>query len=216
MAQSGSDIQISTKPRLAIDPAKPGYSWLIIPVLSAVFKAIADVHGALDPKSGSLILFRMWEEAPCPTVQHVYAFGIHLVNDNVPFDVATTDDKEQMNEVLSEGGLRILEMAPAYYGDVGTYCTVIKLGFTDGQIPFPPKPRQLTSRFWTGPGGSKIVRGITYRWPPKCRVCESESHLTARCPWRDIEIDNRKPSFNNYRFHDPGWVERGVPVIVRL
>ena len=134
----------------------------------------------------------------------------------VPFDEATTDYKEQMNKALTARGLKILEMAPAYYGDVGTYCTVIKLGFTDGSIPFLLKPRKLSARFWTGPGGSKIVRSITYRWPPKCRLCESESHLTAKCPWRDIEIDNRKPNFYNCRFHDPGWMERGVPVIMRL
>ena len=146
----------------------------------AVFKAIADVRGALDPKSGSLVLFRTWNEAPCPPIQPIYAFGIHLVNDNVPFDEATTDYKEQMNKALTARGLRILEMAPAYYGDVGTYCTVIKLGFTDGSIPSLFKPRKLSAHFWTGPGGSKIVRSITYRWPPKCRLCESESHLTAK------------------------------------
>ena len=212
IAQSGVDIEIFAKSRFAINPGKPGYSWLIIPAWFTLFKAIADVRGALDRRSGSLILFRMWKDESCP-IQHVYAFGIHLVNDDVPFDVATTDYKEQMNEPLTRGGLRILEMAP---GDVGTYCTVIKLGFTDRKVPFLLKPRQLTPRFWTGPGNPKPIRSITYRWPPKCRLCESESHITAKCPWRDIEIDNRKPNFYNCRFHDPGWVERGVPAITRL
>ena len=117
----------------------------------------------------------------------------------------------QMHAQLAAHNLRILEMAPAHYGDSDTYCTVIKFGFADGAIPFIILPRWLARRVWTGlglgSGNSKSARGVRYRWPPKCRRCESESYRSSECPWRDVEIDERKPNYYNCRSHDPGWVE---------
>ena len=206
IAESGVDAQEVAKLRIVINPAKPGYSWVIIPVRAAIFKALEDIRGAIHPRSGTLILFRPWKNVTLPT-QRIYAFGIHLANDNVPFDVATRDYAEQMRDPLSKHNIRILGMTPTYYGDAGMYCTEIKFDFADGAIPFLIMPQRLTRRFRTGPGNSKTVRGIKYKWPSKCRLCESETHLTAGCPWRDIKIDNRKPDFFNCRFHSPDWVE---------
>ena len=83
-------LEFAKYPRFAIDPVKPGYSWIIIPVRHAIFQAMADVRGALDPRSGSLVLFRPWRDVSCP-IQHIYAIGIHLRDDDVPYDVAATD-----------------------------------------------------------------------------------------------------------------------------
>ena len=95
IAQSGAEVQDFVSSRLAINPGKPGYSWVIIPVKMAIFKTLVDIRGALDPRSGTLILFRPWNDASFP-IQHIYAFGIHHVDDFVSCDVATADYAEQI------------------------------------------------------------------------------------------------------------------------
>lgn len=112
-----------------------------------------------------------------------------------------------MKEPLARHKVQIMEITPARYGDSEIYCTKIKFAFDEGKIPFLIKPQWLTRRFWTGPGNSKSKRSVEYRWPSKCRLCSSETHLTARCPWPGIEVESRRPNFFNCRFHDPGWTE---------
>jgi len=63
---------ILAKSPMALDPAKPGYSWIIVPVGVAAFKALEEVCAALDPKSGTLVLFPIWEDGLFPP-QQLYA-----------------------------------------------------------------------------------------------------------------------------------------------
>jgi len=160
----------------------------------------------MDPRSGTLVLFRPWKDESFP-IQHIYAIGIHRHGDRVPFEVATADYVEQMTAPLAVYNARILDTTPANHGVAGEYATKIKFGFKEGTIPFLINPKKLTRQFRTGLGNSKTERNVQYRWPPKCRHCESEKHLTPECPWRELELDNRKPNFHNCRHHDPGWVE---------
>ena len=185
ITQNGAKAQDFARSRIAINPAKPGYNWVIIPVGSAVFKALRDTRAALDPRSGTLVLFRLWEETPFPA-QRIFAFGIHNNNDSVPFDVTTRDYMDQMDSALTANGVRIAEMTPTYYGDTGEYCTEVKFDFADSATPFLINPERLARRFWTGLGNSKTARTISYKWPVKCEVCESEAHLTSACPWQRI------------------------------
>ena len=104
IAQCGKDVALFAKSHLAIDPMKPGYGWVIVPIGAALFKALEGVRGALDPKSGTLVLFRFWKEIPCPR-QRIYAFGLHHDDDDVPHDVAVTDYKNQMEKALAGGGV---------------------------------------------------------------------------------------------------------------
>jgi len=120
------------KPRLAINPAKPGHSWVITPVKAAIFAILKNVRGALDPRSGTLVLFRPWIDASIP-IQNVYAIGIHYKNDIVPFDVASMDYAQQMIAPLAANNIRILGMSPALFRDARIYCTEIKLGFLEGK-----------------------------------------------------------------------------------
>jgi hypothetical protein len=205
IAQSGGKVAQFNRSNIAIDPMKPGYGWIIVPVGAKVFKVLEGVRGALDPKSGTLVLFRFWEEESCPKLR-VFAIGLHLVDNDVSYEVATTDYQMQTAKALTGGGVRILEMRPAHYGESSVYSTEITLGYTEGTIPFPFNPTKLTRHFWTGPN-VKRARYIEYRWPAKCRTCESEAHVSGICPWPNLEINGRKPSLTNCRFHPPGWVE---------
>jgi len=196
LAQRGADVQRFSKMRIAINMPKPGYSWVVIPVGIALFKALEGIRGAMDPRSGTLVLFRPWKDESFP-IQHIYAIGIHRHGDRVPFEVATADYVEQMTAPLAVHNARILDTTPANHGVAGEYATKIKFGFNEGTIPFLINPKKLTRQFRTGLGNSKTERNVQYRWPPKCRHCESEKHLTPVCPWRELEIDNRKPNFHN-------------------
>ena len=60
IAQCGGIVDQFSKSHIAIDPMKPGYGWIIVPIGAALFKALEGVRGALDPKSGTLVLFRFW------------------------------------------------------------------------------------------------------------------------------------------------------------
>src|SRR5258706_5581732 len=102
IAQSGGKVSDFSKSCLAIDPMKPGYGWIIIPIRAALFKALEGVCSALNLKSGTLVLFRFWREVSCP-MQWVYAFSLHLIDDNVPHDVAVTDYKDQNGEGPGQG-----------------------------------------------------------------------------------------------------------------
>ena len=51
------------------------------------------------------------------------------------------------------------------------------------------------------------MRTIMYKWPSKCFLCESETHLTAHCPWPEISVDNRRLNTYNCCSHKPGWIE---------
>ena len=103
--------------------------------------------------------------------------------------------------------MKIIEMSPTNYGDTNTYCTRIRFGFEEGTIPFLISPQQLTRRFWTGPSQKKSQRRVDYKWPPKCHICESESHNTSICPWPMLERGERRPNLSNCRSHYPGWTE---------
>ena len=206
LEQSGVDAQAFAKSHKFIDVKKPGYPWIIIPVSPDVFNALADVRGALDPRSGTLVLFRRWIEVLFPT-QHLYAGGIHWEEDIVLREVATADFMEQISESMRVLKFGIEEMTPGRYGDQNDFCTRIKFRFADGQVPFLITPLMLTSQFWTGMGNTKKLRKLNYKWPPKCRLCNSEAHLSRGCPWPGIEISGRKPNFNNCQSHTPGWVE---------
>ena len=206
VAQKGGETKEFANSLTMIDPAKPGYSWVIIPVKATIFKALASLRAAIDPRSGTLVLLRPWREVSAP-IQHMYAFGIHRPDDTIPFNTAATDYKEQMSNALAENHVKILEMTPTQYGDIGTYCTVIKFGFTEEAAPFIISPHQLTCKFWTGVKNKKTACNVEYKWPPKCHLCESESHTTPHCPWPKIEVEGRKPNFNNCCSHLPGWTE---------
>ena len=206
LAQSGLKVESTNALRLAINPAKPGYSWMIIPVKLAPFKALKEICGALDPRSGTLVLLRPWEEVSFPT-QCFYATGIHHPNDKVPLEVAVTDYSEQMEASLSKYNIKILGMTPARYGEDRKYSIEIKFGFGEGTKPFLINPMHLAKQFWTGLGNQKTNRMIEYKWPAKCRLCESEAHLMSSCPWGGIEVDSCRPDFYNCRRHYPGWIE---------
>ena len=180
LAQVGADVQRFARMRIAIKTSKPSYSWFILPVGIALYKALEDIRGAMDPRSGTLVLFRPWLDDPFP-IQHFYATGIHLANDTIPFEVASADYAEQMAVPLATHKVKITEMIPAYRGDNKEYTTRIKFCFDNGTRPFLINPNKLTRRFWTGLGNLKAPRNVTYKWPPKCRWCESESHITATC-----------------------------------
>ena len=190
----------------SINPGKLGYSWIIFLVPPTILDAMKDIHGALDPRSGTLVLFRPWKNEKFQT-QRVYAFGIHLENDEVPQEVASDDYNKQINESLTERGLRIVGMKPARYGEAAEACTEITLGFTEGTKPIIITPQILPRSFWTGLSNTKPKRGITYKWPSKCRLCESETHLTSKCPWPKVEKSDCKPNLQNCCLHAPGWVE---------
>ena len=205
IVQRGGNTKEFIDTRLAFDLAKPGYSWVIIPVKYNIFNTLDGLRAALDPRSGTLVLFRPWRDTSAP-VQHLYTFGIHNPDDIIPDKVAFEDYTTQMNEALSANGMKILEMLSTRYGDTNTYCSRIKFGFEEGAIPFLISPQQLSRKFWTGPSQKKTPRRVEYRWPPKCRICESESHNTSICPWPTIER-GRRPNLNNCRSHYPGWIE---------
>ena len=190
---------------MAIDPLKKGYGWIVILVGAAIFKVLADVRAALDPKSGMLVLFRHWEEISCPK-QRVYAIGLHREDDVVSLKVATMDYCTQMKDILGEMGVEILNMKATKHGDQGTYSTEITLGFKEGVTPFLIPPSKLTKRFWTS-DNNKIACSIDYRWLAKCWTCESKSHLLAKCPWPKLQISRKKPNLINCRFYNPGWEE---------
>ena len=203
ITQSSGNPADFAKSSITIDPYKQGYNWIIVPVGAAIFKALAGVRGALDPRSGTLVLFRFWEETPCP-LQHVFAFGIHLEDDVVSHEVATKDYQDQMGKALAAKGMVILGMDEAIHGDTGSYCTDITIGFTKGKTPFVVTPTRLTKRFWTG-CNQKKARYVEYRWPAKCRTCESEAHISAHCPWPEVTGRGRKMNLFNCRQRDPGW-----------
>ena len=207
LAQSGDEAKVQrfASLRFAIKTSKPGYSWVVFPVGIGIFEALEGIRGAMDPRSGTLVLFRQWKDESFP-VQHFFAVGIHRVDDSIPFELATADFAAQMRTPLATHNLKIIAMTPAYH-DKGEYTTKIQFRFDDGALPFLINPRKLTRRFWTGLGNSKTVRSVTYKWPPKCRRCESETHLSPECPWQEIELNNRKPNFHNCLDHGPGWVE---------
>lgn len=219
-AQRTEESQGIAKARVIMDPAKKGYSWVILPVGAAVFKAMEEVRGAMDPRSGTLVLFRMWRNETSRT-QHFYATGIHLEDDEVSFEIVATDYRDQISEAIKRNKVTILEMTQATYGDSGDYTTKITFGFEDDKIPFLISPTKLARRFWTGIGNIKRMRNIAYRWPYKCYTCESESHPTTQCPWSAIEIDDRKIDMFNCCHHKPGWVEppkrpKGAPAETNL
>ena len=194
------------KLRNSINPGKLGYSWIIFLVPPTILDAMKDIRGALDPRSGTLVLFRPWKNETFQT-QRVYAFGIHLENDQVPQEVASDDYEKQIKESLTKRGLRLVGMKPAHYGEAAEVCTEITLGFTEGTKPIIITPQVLPRSFWTGFGNTKPKRGITHKWPSKCRLCESETHLTSKCPWPEVEKSDRKPNLQNCCLHPPGWVE---------
>ena len=206
IAQSGIETNDFDKLRIAMNPAKPSYSWIVIPVRNPVFKVLQNVRAALDPRSGTLVLLRTWREESFP-IQRIYAFGIHERDDPVTLEVATADYKEQTEESLGENKITILSMNPCERGDARRYGIELKLGFAEGTTPFLIDPKKLATDFWTGLGNTKTKRSIEYKWPTKCRHCESESHLTATCPWIEIEMAGRAINVYNCRYHNPGWTE---------
>jgi len=149
IAQSGGKVAEFNKSTLAFDPLKPGYGWVVVPVGAGVFKALEGVCSALDPKSGTLVLFRIWDEKTSPKPR-AYTIGLHFEIDEVSFNVAAEDYRIQMKKALDGVGLQILEMKPARHGDVGTYTTEIVLSFKEGTIPFLLDPALLTKKFKTG------------------------------------------------------------------
>ena len=204
VAQRNPKASELAKSRLAINPAKPGYSWVVVPMRAPVFRTLERVRAALDPRSGTLVLFRPWVYMSAP-MQRVYAIGIHRKDDRVPFEVASEDYAKQMEESLTTNNIRILNMKPALHGDAKYYCTEITLGFKEGTTPFLINPQRLSRHFWTGPANTKTARKIEYRWPSKCKYCESEGHLTDDCPWLNLEIGGVRPNLYDCRYHSPGW-----------
>jgi len=55
------------KTLVSVDPAKPGYLWIVLPVKIAEFAILENVQGTIDPRSGTLVLFRPWIYASFPT-----------------------------------------------------------------------------------------------------------------------------------------------------
>ena len=185
---------------------KQGYSWIVVPVALLIFKALEDVRGALNPRSGTLMLFWQWKETSPPT-QHLYAFGIHCATDSVSPEVAMADYMEQMAASLEAHKMEIQEMTLGRWGDKADFGMKIKFAFAPGTIPTIIAPKNLADHFWTGLGNSKKNQSVSYRWPPKCYTCESESHLVKACPWAVIEVGGQKPNFFNCKDHGPGWEE---------
>ena len=206
ITQSGIETNDFDKLKIAINPAKQSYSWIVIPVRHPVFKILQNVRAALDPRSGTLVILRTWKEQSFPT-QRFYAFGIHRPNDDVPLELAISDYRAQMQETLETNNVTIISMLPSKHGDTQKYAIEIKFGFAEGTTPFLINSKKLADEFWTGLGNIKTKRAIEYKWPAKCRYCESESHITGGCPWRDIEIAGRTPNVYNCRYHNPGWTE---------
>ena len=194
------------KSKLAFSPSKPGYSWVVFPMAPYAFHILERVRGALDPRSGTLVLFRPWVFASVP-IQRVYAFGIHHKDDAVPFDVAALDYTQQMEAPLSANNIQIRDMSPAYHSDARTYCTKIVLGFKEGTTPFLINARRLTPQFWTGTANTKAGRSVEYKWPSKCKYCESEAHFSNECPWKILEIDGTKTNLKDCHFRTPGWTD---------
>jgi hypothetical protein len=120
--------------------------------------------------------------------------------------ISISPPKITMSEALSNNHLWIMNVVPAQYGDDKKYSIKITFGF-EGCVPYLINPTKLAKKFWTGAGNEKRARYITYKWPSKCRLCESESHLTESCLWPNFEAGGRKPHLVNCRFHGPGWVE---------
>jgi len=48
----------------SINPGKLGYSWIIFLIPPKVLEAMKETRGALDPRSGTLVLFRPWKNVP--------------------------------------------------------------------------------------------------------------------------------------------------------
>src|SRR5258706_2010887 len=185
---------------------KQGYSWIIVPVVLLIFKALMNMRGVLDPKSGTLMLFRQWKEASCLT-QHIFAFRIHRTNNNVPEVVVTTDFMEQMKELLKNNKMEIQAMTAGPWGDKGDYGMRIRFRFREGVVPFLIGPEHLAECFWTGLGNTIRPCNISYKWPLKCYICESEAHLMAGCLWPEVEVGAPKPNFYNLKNHGPSWEE---------
>jgi len=165
-----------------------------------------DIHGALDPRSGTLVLFCPWKNETFQT-QRVYAFGIHLENDQVPQEVTSDDYSKQIEESVTKHGLRLVGMKPAHYGEAAEVCTEITLRFAEGTKLIIITLQILPCSFWTGLANTKLKCGITYKWPSKCHLCESETHLTSKCPWPEVEKSDCKPNLQNCCLYPPGWVE---------
>jgi hypothetical protein len=200
-SRGGTSIQCFANLCFAIRTSKPGYSWVIFPVGVTIFKALADIQGAMDLRSGTL----QWKDKSFP-VQHMFTVGIHCAEDVIPFKVATVDYAEQIREPLIACKLMIIAMTPAYHNRE-EYTTKIQFYFDENAIPFLINPQKLTHQFWTGLRNSKAVQSMVYKWPPKCCWCKSESHPTPDCPWQVMMLDNHKPNFHNCHDHGPGWIE---------
>ena len=138
--QSGIKTNNFDKLRIAINPAKQGYTWIIIPVRAPVFKELMNIRAALDPRSGTLVLLRAWKEASFPT-QHFFAFGIHNLDDSITLEIAIADYREQMQESLAANNITILSMNSALYGDSRRYSVKIKFGFVGNTTPFLINPQ---------------------------------------------------------------------------
>ena len=205
IAQNGAEEKDFSKSRCVVNPAKPGYSWVVIPVGSAAFKAMENTRGALDTGSGTLVLFRRWELTPFST-QRIYAFGIHYINDATPFETAKQNYTSQLAPAFAEKNMKILDVTPTRYGDAKEYGAKITFGFTEKTTPFLINPRILPRRIWTAAQNTS-PRYISYKWPAKCRLCESEAHITEACPWPNLELSGRKPNFVNCSRRPPGWTE---------
>ena len=90
LEQSGANAHNFAKSHKFINVRRPGYLWVIIPVSPEVFNTLADVHRALNPRSGTLILFQQWI-AVLFLMQWLHAIGIHQEDDIVTHKVATAD-----------------------------------------------------------------------------------------------------------------------------
>lgn len=204
IAQSGGIVaDFNLKSCMAIDLMNKGYRWIVIPVGVVIFRALAGIRAVLDLKSGTLVLFRFWEEIPCPK-QRVYAIRLHHEDNSISLDIAAADYCEQMKEVLGKTGVEILDMKPTKYGDNGTYMTEITLGFKEGTTPFLFPPLKLTS----GLAKTRKISDLSNTNGPQNVTHASQKHTFQKeCPWLILEIARKKPNFTNCRFHDPGWEE---------
>jgi len=63
-----------------------------------------DVHRALNPRSGTLVLFWQWKNEPFHP-QKFYAFGIHRDHNQAPQEAASEDYKKQIEKALRSGVL---------------------------------------------------------------------------------------------------------------
>lgn len=112
---------------------------------------------------------------------------------------------EQVANSLKVNKMEIHEMTLGCWGDKAEYSMRIKFVFLDGTIPTIISPNNLADCSWTGPGNTKKIQKIRYKWPLKCYTCESESHLLPACPWPNVEAGGCKPNFFNCKDHSPGW-----------